>query len=430
VAPGQACGERISGRHEPGAADHEVLSSVSVTNEEERGAPSGQALVGEAEVLLEPAVALRRRLHAHPELGLDLPKTQEDVLDALDGLGLATTTGRTTSSVVAVLDGHRPGPTTLLRGDMDALPLPELTGLPFASEVEGAMHACGHDAHVAMLVGAAQLLVRHQADLAGRVVFMFQPGEEGFAGATYMLDEGLLSRFGAVDRAFAMHVTPMLPSGLLAGRAGPLMASADTLDVVITGKGGHASMPDQAVDPIPVAAEMVGAWQTMITRRVPAFDPAVITVASIHGGTTYNVTPDSVALKVTVRAASPQSRALALEGLRRVAEHVAAAHLCSAVISEAFPGYPVTVNDAAAVDHSLGVASSLFGQDRTYRMPAPVMGAEDWSFVLQLVPGSMIFLGAAPPGEAHPAPNHSSRMEIDEAAMATGIAMHAALALS
>jgi hippurate hydrolase len=386
--------------------------------------------VAEADALLESAVVLRRRLHAHPELGLDLPRTQEAVLDALDGHGLATSTGRTTSSVVAVLEGDKPGPTTLLRGDMDALPMPENTGLPFASEVEGAMHACGHDAHVAMLAGAAQLLARHKADLAGRVVFMFQPGEEGYAGATYMLDEGLLSRFGSVDRAFAMHVTPLLPSGLLAGRAGALMASADTLDVVITGKGGHASMPDQGVDPIPVAAEMVGAWQTMITRRVPAFDPAVITVASIHGGTTYNVTPDTVALKVTVRAASPQSRALALEGLHRVAEHVAAAHLCSAAVSEAFPGYPVTVNDAAAVEHSLGVASSLFGEDRAIRMPTPVMGAEDWSFVLQLVPGSMIFLGAAPPGEANPAPNHSSRMQIDEAAMTTGIAMHAALALS
>jgi amidohydrolase len=401
-----------------------------VTDDDRRVGPSGQTLVAEADSLMGSAVALRRRIHAHPELGLDLPRTQEEVLDALDGLGLATTTGRTTSSVVAVLDGHKPGPTTLLRGDMDALPMPEHTGLPFASEVEGAMHACGHDAHVAMLVGAAQLLARHQADLAGRVVFMFQPGEEGYAGATYMLDEGLLSRFGSVDRAFAMHVTPLLSSGLLAGRAGPLMASADTLDVVITGKGGHASMPDQGVDPIPVAAEMVGAWQTMITRRVPAFDPAVITVASIHGGTTYNVTPDTVALKVTVRAASPQSRALALEGLHRVAEHVAAAHLCSAVVSEAFPGYPVTVNDADAVDHSLGIASSLFGEDRAIRMPTPVMGAEDWSFVLQLVPGSMIFLGAAPPGEANPAPNHSSRMQIDEAAMATGIAMHAALALS
>ena len=324
-------------------------------------------------------MTLRRRLHAHPELGLDLPRTQEAVLDALDGLDLSISTGRTTSSVVAVLDSQQPGPTTLLRGDMDALPMPEKTGLPFASEVEGAMHACGHDAHVAMLAGAARLLSRRRADLAGRVIFMFQPGEEGFAGASLMLDEGILSRFGAVDRAFAMHVTPVLPSGFLAGRAGPFMASADTLDVVVTGRGGHASMPHQTVDPIPVACELVGAWQVMITRRVPAFDPAVITVGSINGGTTHNVVPDSVTLKLTVRAASPESRAMAVEGLERVAHHVAAAHLCSAEVRIAAPGYPVTVNDAAAVDHSLGVAGSLFGQDRALRMPTAVMGAEDWS---------------------------------------------------
>jgi hippurate hydrolase len=401
-----------------------------VADENQWGGPAGVALREEAAELLGPAVALRRRLHAHPELGLDLPHTQEAVLEALGGLGLSIATGQTTSSVVAVLDGGQPGPTTLLRGDMDALPMPEKTGLSFASEVEGAMHACGHDAHVAMLAGAAQLLARRRADLAGRVIFMFQPGEEGFAGASCMLDEGLLHRFGAVDRAFAMHVTPLLPSGFLAGRAGPFMGSADTLDVVITGRGGHASTPHHAIDPIPVACELVGAWQVMITRRVPAFDPAVITVGSINGGTTYNVVPDSVTLKVTVRAASPESRALALEGLERVAEHVAAAHLCSAAVTVASPGYPVTVNDAAAVDHSLGVAGSLFGEDRAIRMPTPIMGAEDWSFVLQLVPGSMLLLGAAPPGVVDPPPNHSSLMVIDETAMTAGMAMHAAVALS
>jgi amidohydrolase len=391
---------------------------------------AADGLAADADELLESAVALRRRLHAHPEVGLDLPRTQEAVVDALDGLGLEISTGERISSVVAVLDGDRPGPTTLLRGDMDALPMPEDTGLPFTSQTDGVMHACGHDAHVAMLAGAARLLSGRRADLAGRVVFMFQPGEEGLAGASVMLDEGLLSRFGPVDRAFAIHVTPLLPSGVLAGRAGPFLASADTLDVVVTGKGGHGGMPDQTIDPIPVACEMVGAWQSMITRRIPAFDPAVITVSSIDAGTTYNVIPDTASLKVTVRATSAGTQALAMEGLRRVAELVAAAHLCTASVTTAAPSYPVTVNDAAAVDHALGLATSLFGERRTLRMPTPVMGAEDWSFVLERVPGSMLFLGAAPPGEADPAPNHNNRMLIDEQAMSTGMAMHAALALS
>ena len=389
------------------------------------------ALVAEAGGLVEEAVELRRRLHHHPETGLDLPVTQEAVLDALDSLGLQPTTGGATTSVVATLDGDRPGPTTLLRADMDALEMPEDTGLDFASGVDGKMHACGHDAHVAMLVSAARLLAAHRSELAGRVVLMFQPGEEGYGGARVMLSEGLLSSHGAVDRAFAIHITPMIPTGLVACRAGTMLASCDEFQIKVIGRGGHASMPHDATDPVPVACEIVTALQAMVTRVVPAFDPVVVTVTRLEAGTAFNVIPESVTCDGTMRSVSEESRDRAIAGMRQVAEHVAAAHGCRAEVDLMEDRhYPVTVNDAGAADRTLTVAGSLIGPDRVRRMPTPVMGAEDWSYVLQQVPGSMAFLGAAPPGVAYPAPNHSNRMVIDEAAMATGIALHAAMALT
>jgi amidohydrolase len=388
--------------------------------------------------LLGPAVDLRRRVHAHPELGLQLPGTQRAVLDGLSGLDLQVSTGRATTSVVAVMEGGRPGPTTLLRGDMDALPMPEDTGLDFSSTVEGAMHACGHDAHVAMLVGAAHLLGRRKNDVPGRVVFMFQPGEEGHGGAPVMLEEGLLDRYGPVDRAFAIHIFPVRPSGWVYTRGGPLMASSDDFRVTVKGAGGHASMPDDAVDPVPVACELVTSLQSMVTRRIPVFNPTVLTVSRISAGTTFNVIPETAVIEGTVRTVSAETRALVFENLARVARHVAEAHLCQAEIETTFDdnrhddlpvGYPVTVNDASAAARTLEVARALVGDDHVVEMPNPVMGAEDWSYVLERVPGSMAFLGAAPPGVDRPAPNHSNRMVLDEPAMAVGIALHAAMAL-
>lgn len=384
----------------------------------------------EASGLLGEMTELRRTIHRRPEVGLDLPTTQRVVLDALDGLEAAVTTGTSTTSVVAVIDGGRPGPTTLLRADMDALPMPEETGLPFASEVEGAMHACGHDAHTAMLLGAARLLAEHRSELAGRAVLMFQPGEEGYAGARVMLEEGLLESHGPVDRAFAIHVTPMIPSGFMATRPGPLLASATSFALTVEGRGGHASMPHDAVDPIPAACEMALGFQTMVTRTVPAFEPVVITVASIAAGTTTNVIPANAVLRGTLRAVSESSRAKALEGLHRVAAGVASAHRCTCSFEEVGVGYPVTVNDADAARHTLDVAGRVAGAEHAFEMPFPVMGAEDWSFVLQRVPGAMAYLGVAPPGEEHPAPNHSTRMLLDEAAMPVGAAMHAAMAMA
>lgn len=391
-------------------------------------------VLDEAGGQLDAAIDLRRRLHQRPELGLDLPVTQAAVLVALDGLPLTVTTGSTSSSVVAVLDGDQPGPTVLLRGDMDALPMPEDTGLDFASEVDGAMHACGHDAHVAMLAGAAKLLVARRGQLAGRVAFMFQPGEEGHDGARHMLDDGLLATVsdGAepVTMAFAIHQSPTIPSGVIASRGHSLMASADSFLITVRGRGGHASMPHHTTDPIPIACEMVGAFQAMVTRRVDVFDPAVVTVARIQAGTTSNVIPETAELLGTVRTVSDKARDAVLADVEQVARGIAAAHGATAEITVS-SGYPVTVNDVDSARFALDTAGAILGVGRTLEMPTPVMGAEDWSYVLQQVPGAMAFLGTRPKGVAprDTAPNHSNRMVLDEDAMAAGIATYGGVAL-
>ncbi|HUF32684.1 MAG TPA: M20 family metallopeptidase [Acidimicrobiales bacterium] len=377
---------------------------------------------------MEAAVDLRRRLHRRPELGLDLPWAQETVLAELDGLDLDLRTGTSVSSVVAVLDGDQPGPTVLLRADMDALPMPEDTDLEFRSEVDGAMHACGHDAHVAMLVGAARLLHARRGLLHGRVVFAFQPGEEGHHGARFMIEEGLLEGDTRPDSAFAIHITPTIPNGMIATRPGPFMASADVVRITVTGRGGHASMPHQALDPIPVACEIVQAIQSMITRRVDAFDPAVLTIAKIEAGTTNNVIPEAAHLTGTLRAVSARTRQQVLDGLRRLAEGIADAHEATATVT-IDEGYPVTVNDAGMAATSARVATTVVGERAVIELPSPVMGAEDFSYVLEEVPGAMVFLGAMPDGPRPPAPNHSNRMVLDESAMAAGIALHTAVAL-
>ena len=381
----------------------------------------------EAQQMLDDTILLRRRIHQHPELGLSLPRTQATVLEALDGLGLEVRTGQRTTSVVARLRGGRPGPTILLRGDMDALPMPEDTGLPFASEVPGAMHACGHDGHTAMLVGAARLLARRRDSIAGSVLFMFQPGEEGYHGARVMIEEGLLDGEEAPSGAFAMHVTHRRPAGVVSAKPGPTAAAADTIRMIVRGQGGHASAPHDCLDPIPIACEIVQALQTMVTRRVHVFDPAVVTIAKIEAGTTRNVIPETATLLGTVRTISEATRESVLAGVRRVAQGVAAAHGAEVDV-EITRGYPPTVNDERFARFVLDTARELLGPDGAQQASNPMMGAEDFSYVLQRVPGTMANLGTRP--DSGPAyPNHSNRMLLNESALATGVAMHAAVAL-
>src|SRR5712692_68066 len=384
-------------------------------------------ILRDAESILDDTIQLRRRIHRHPELGLTLPRTQGAVLDVLHDLDLDVRTGQRTTSIVARLTGARPGPTILLRADMDALPMPEDTGLPFASEVPNAMHACGHDGHTAMLVGAARLLARRRDSLAGSVLFMFQPGEEGYHGARVMIEEGLLDGEEAPSGAFAMHVTHRRPAGVISAKPGPTAAAADTIQVIVRGQGGHASAPHDCLDPIPIACEIVQALQTMVTRRVHVFDPAVVTIAKIEAGTTRNVIPETATLLGTMRTVSEATRESVLAGVRRVAQGVAAAHGAEVDV-EITRGYPPTVNDERFARFVLDTGRELLGPDGAQQASNPMMGAEDFSYVLQRVPGAMANLGTRP--DSGPAyPNHSNRMLLNESALATGVAMHAAVAL-
>jgi hippurate hydrolase len=377
-------------------------------------------------------IELRRRLHRHPEIGLHLPRTQATVLEAFAELPLEVTTGRRTSAVVGVLRGARPGPTYLLRGDMDALPVHEDTGLPFASEVPGVMHACGHDTHVAMLVGAARLLAERRDELAGQVVLMVQPGEEGFHGARYMLEEGLLDVVpeAPVSGAFALHISSTMASGSVNVRPGPVMAAADQWAVTFRGRGGHASEPHRAADPIPAAAELVLALQAMVTRRVDVFDPAVVTVAHLQAGSTNNVIPDAAFLEGTIRTLSAERRADVVAAVQRVATHVAAAHEL-AVEFDHQQGYPVTINDAGAAARVLEAVAAMLGEQAAVLLPAPLMGAEDFSYVLQEVPGALAWIGARPPGvdPADAPANHSNLVVFDEEPLPAGAALYAQMAL-
>lgn len=376
-------------------------------------------------------VQLRRQLHRVPEVGLDLPRTRDLVLGALDGLPLELSTGRSSTSVTAVLRGGRPGPVVLLRGDMDALPLVERTGLDFTADGD-AMHACGHDLHTAMLVGAATALAGRQQDLAGDVVFMFQPGEEGHDGALRMIEEGILDAAGRrADASYALHViSGMLPAGLFASRPGQMMAASGVLKVTVRGAGGHGSTPHRAKDPIPAACAMVTALQTFVTRRFDVFDPVVLTVGSFHAGNAHNVIPDDAVFEATMRSFSGAAQIRLLEESVQVVRGIATAHGVEVdVIAEEL--FPLTVNDVSRVAGVADVVRERFGAERYLDLPNPLTGSEDFSRVLDAVPGAMVFLGATAAG-ADPATapyNHSPLAAFDDRVLCDGATLYAELAL-
>jgi amidohydrolase len=397
----------------------------------------------DALALTDDLVRLRHRLHRHPEVGLQLPRTQQTILEALSGLDLEITTGDSLSSVTAVLrgggrsgrsgPGAHPGkrPVVLLRADMDALPVHEELDVPYRSEVDGVMHACGHDLHVTSLVGAAHLLYAQRDSLPGDVVLMFQPGEEGFDGAAHMIREGVLDAAGhRADAAYALHVmSGLAPRGVVASRPGPLLSASDGLFVTLHGKGGHGSAPHNAADPVPAIGEIVLGAQAVAGRTVGPFETGLVTFGRVEAGTKRNIIPATAYAEATIRTVDPAVRERLRDALVRYCEGVAAAHGLRAEVRFE-PEYPVTVNDDAEYAFVRRTLGDLFGADRFSEMPVPIAGAEDFSRVIADVPGVMVFLGACLEGrDWTDAPdNHSALAGFDDSVLTDGAALLATLA--
>jgi len=368
----------------------------------------------------EDIVALRREIHREPELGFETGKTAKKVLEALDGLPLEVETGIAENGVVATLQGD--GPTVALRADMDALPIHEETGLPFASEEDGKMHACGHDGHTSMLVGAARALSQDhlRQRLNGTVKFIFQPAEEGGGGGRVMVEEGVAEDVRSI---FALHLWPGLPFGTAATKAGPIMAAADRFEMTVKGNGGHGAMPHLAVDAIAVAAQIVTALQTLVSREVNPVEPAVLTVGEIEAGFAFNIIPEMARLGGTVRTFDADLRERMPERIEELARGVAGGMRGDTELDYRF-SYPVTRNDADASDLVLGVAEELFGKENTVELTHPSMGAEDFAFFLEKVPGAFIWFGVG-----NVSGLHTAQFAFDEEILPQGSALLAALAL-
>jgi amidohydrolase len=369
-------------------------------------------LLPDVRALFPEIVAWRRDLHEHPELAYAETRTAARVVELLAGTGLEMRTGLGGTGVIATT-AARPGPTVLLRVDMDALPIQEDSAAPYASRRPGVMHACGHDGHVAMGVGAARALATRA--LARRVRVLFQPAEEGEGGAQAVVRDGALDD---VDVVLGVHLWNELPVGTIGVKAGPLMAAVDRLRISVRGRGGHGGKPHRAADPVVAAAHVVVALQTVVAREVSPIEPAVVTIGSVHGGQAFNVIPDEVVLTGTIRTFDAALRRSMPERIRRVAGGVAEALQCRAEV-EVKEGNPPVVNDAAVAEMARGVAARVVGEHGVVR-PEPTMGGEDMAIYFERVPGCFVFVGSANPARGLDQPHHSPRFDFDEEALAIG----------
>jgi len=390
-----------------------------------------QDVLTQAQTMLPELQRLRRQLHSIPEFGLHLPNTLKVILEQIEGLGTITTSERISSAVLHI-KGSQSGPTVLLRADMDALAVVEDTGLEYAS-TNGYMHACGHDLHMAMGVGAAKILASRKDQIKGDVIVFFQPGEEGHHGADYMLEQGDHMVTGNKPiRAYGLHVFSSYPLGMMGSKAGPLMSSAGDMFVTVSGSGGHGSMPWLSKDPISVLSEIMSAIQTMVTKRFNAFDPVIVNIGWVSAGdqATTNVIPESASFGATVRVFSEESAAKLKTYTKELVESIAKGFGVSATVEFSVPT-KVLMNNPEAIKSVEQVTSRLFGPGRYINLPTPIAGGEDFASIVHEIPGAFVFMGAAPTGvdTSTAATNHSNKAVFDDAVLADGAALLAELAI-
>ena len=381
--------------------------------------------------MLPELQSLRRKLHQIPEFGLELPNTLKVILDEISPLG-EITLGKSITSAVLHIKGDLPGPTVLLRADMDALAVIEDTGVPYAS-TNGFMHACGHDLHMAMGVGAAKILASRKSELKGEVIIFFQPGEEGHHGADVMIEEQALMVSGSKPiRAYGLHVFSSYPVGMMGSRSGPLMASAGDLLVTVTGSGGHGSMPWLSKDPISVLNEIMSSLQTMVTKRFSAFDPVIVNIGWVRAGdtATTNVIPETASFGATVRVFSEENATKLKQYTQELVDSIATGFGLSATV-EFTRATKVLINDPQAISSVEKVTSELFGTSRYINLPTPIAGGEDFASIVSEIPGAFVFMGACPPGTDHTtaATNHSNKAVFDDSVLGDGAALLASLAV-
>lgn len=375
--------------------------------------------------LADDVVQLRRDFHMHPELGFKEIRTSGIVAKRLRSLGFDVHEGLGKTGVVGVMRGAKPGRTIMLRADMDALPILEERDHEYRSLIDGAMHACGHDGHVAILLGAAELIADRKDDLAGTVCLVFQPAEEGLGGARAMLEDGLIERFG-IERAYGLHLSSKYPTGALGFREGPMYASSDSIEIEVVGVGGHGSAPHEAIDPIYASANFITSVQQVVSRQIDPLEPAVVTIGAIHSGVAHNVIPRTCRMLGTVRAFDDDVRAAMPDRIERILRSCCDASGATYEF-EYLWRYPVTSNDPDQTRYARALARTAVPDEQHVIDVTKLMGAEDFSFYAQRVPACFYTLGAAG-NDSTSHPHHSSLFDIDERALPTGVAMMAALA--
>ena len=380
----------------------------------------------QAQELFPYTQMLRRDFHMHPELGFQEVRTAGIVANELRDLGLEVHTGIAETGVVALVKGQHPGPVLLVRFDMDALPVQEETGAEYASQTPGIMHACGHDGHTAIGLTVARILNAHRNQIHGTVKLVFQPAEEGIGGAKRMVEEGVLEN-PRPDSTLALHLWNVKPLGWLGIAPGPLMDASETFGITITGKGGHGASPHKTADPLYAAAQIVTALQSIVSRNVPPLETAVVSVTSIHSGTTFNVIPQTAELQGTIRTFNPEIRKKVLSRFREIATGVADALNCTAEV-QIEDVTPAVINDPEITHRVQQVAQQLF-PDAKIDTDARTMGSEDMAFMMEDIPGCYFFIGSANSARGLDAAHHHPRFDFDESALTTGAALMSAVVL-